>query len=322
MKYRIGFFLIIQLQLFVAAFNIIGAQEIDFDPIVWADTGLVQVSFKDNPKNDKAFFILPPEGWISVKDLTRMFNPDLLKRMSKNQLLKSYQSVYPFVVIAKSLDAIAWNNDPYNFKVPITDLQKVALEYLIEEYAEYKKITRKPFDHEAIYQEIVKEVDNQEFSFPMTMSKCANQNLKKVCSLLKSKKLFFELPDKTIVFNEFPKTIEQFNQAIVPMLHQWFSSSRRHHVIRSIFNQIELKNSKKSKSFITSLNTINQKKDDLQNNQQKEFYDLLWNNISVLTFADYCDFPTLICNRFDAQNFQIPLTSKTVERLISINFFD
>lgn len=292
------------------------AQEVEFDPFEWADTRLAQVYFKDNPQSDKAFFITPPKGWVSIKDLTKMFNTDLVKKMSKAQILSRFQSVYPYVVIAKSLDALAWNLDPYNFRAPISELQNFAVDFLLDQYAEYRKIIRQDNDQTKLYNLLVEEVGDQEFSLKVSSNVCDKPSMKRSCTFLKSRHLMFDLADTSLDFDIVPKSIEQFKQEIIPQLSQWFAASRRLYVFRKIVSAAEEKNQKKQ-SIIVKKDAVEEKED-----LSPKFFELLWEKISVFTYADYCAFPTLVCNRFDAQEFQLPLTNKTVEILLSIKLSD
>jgi len=292
------------------------AQNVDFDPFEWADTRLAQVYFKPNPLNDKVFLLDAPKGWVSVKDLTKMFNADLVKKMSKPQVVTRFQAVYPYVVIAKALDAIAWNLDPYNFKAPQNELQNYALNFLLDQYADYKKLARQSGDEEILYNLLAEEVADQEFSLKITNDVCEKTAMKRSCALLKARHLMFELAETSLDFDVFPKTIEQFKQDSIPQLSQWFAASRRLYVFRSIMSIVEEKNQKKKPLVIRKDAKVEEI--DLT----PKFFEFLWEKAAVFTYADYCAFPTLICNRFDAKEFQLPLTNKTVEVLLSIKLND
>lgn len=295
------------------------AQEVDFDPIEWADTRMVQVQFQDNPQNDKAFLLTPPPGWVSIKDITKLFNTELLKKMNKSQVLTRMQSVYPYIVIAKSLDAVAWQLDPYNFKVPMSDLQFYAKDFLLDQYAVYKNIDRKVTKDENLYEQLVAEVADQEFSLKVTWPWCESASMKRACAAIKSRKMAFELTDITLDFDTMPKTLNDFKQSIIPQLTQWHASNRRLYVVRTILSVIEAKQAKNNNEFkIKKLG----EKDLPQKDSSSEFFNFLWGKVPVLTYANYCDFPTLICNRFEADKFKIPVTNQNIEILLSIKLSD
>jgi hypothetical protein len=292
---------------------------VKFDPFYLAETRLVQVHFSENPTKDKAFFLTAPSGWVRIQDITRLFNADLVKRMNPNQVLTRYQSVYPFIVIAKSLDALAWQLDPYNFNVPMQDLQLYVKEFLIDQYVNYKKIDRSTLSDEAIYQLLKEEVGDQEFSLKVTWPWCETQSMKRACSLIKSRRLQFDINDVSLDFDTMPVSLPAFLEEIKPQIKQWYASSRRLYVIRSILTVVETNESKKKSEFkIKKLG----EKEDSKKDLAPEFFKILWDKVPVFTYADYCAFPTLVCNRFERDKFAIALTNQNIEVLLSIKLND
>lgn len=286
---------------------------VQFDPIYLADTRLVQVFFRDNPLDEKAFMIFPPDSWVRIRDITPLverMNGQVQENLSQQKDL--YQNLFPYVVIAKSLDSYFWQKYPYSYRAPIIELELYAVSSMIEQYSQFKSLDRNQFSDEEIYKKLVEEVGDQEFGLNLDWPYCDPPKMKRACVMLKTKIANVDFSTVALEFKKMPVDLSSFKASVKSQLIQSYIMARRLKAVKEILEISQL--SAQKKIFKTT------KQDEQSKIVMNEFFKVLWDKVTVVSYADYCDFPNLICNKFDRLKFQFNLDNNNIGLVLSIDF--
>lgn len=286
---------------------------IKFDPIYLADTRLVQVSFRDNPLKDRAFMLFTPESWVRIKDITPLISKLGIYTEQDLSLQKNlYQNLFPYVVIAKALDAYFWHKYPYSYRAPIQELQAYTQALMLDQYSTYKGLDRSVLKDEEIYVKFLEEVGDREFGLNLQWPYCESPNMKKSCLFLKSKLANVDFASVTLDFEKLPANLNVFNEISKPQLIQSYVMARRIRAIKEILELSQVSAQRKIFKYTTQ--------EERNKIIMKEFFKELWDKVYVFSYADYCAFPTLICNRFNPDLFQFLIDNNNIGLVLSVDF--